>query len=51
MTTYKNLEADLYVPCMLHRLGFHASLTLGNKKAVDIVIVKNSGSVVPAKDF
>uniref|UniRef100_UPI003D9FCB3C hypothetical protein n=1 Tax=Xanthomonas oryzae TaxID=347 RepID=UPI003D9FCB3C len=23
---------------VLHRLGFHASLTLGNRKAIDIVV-------------
>ena len=31
---------------MLHRLGQEAYLTLGNKKAVDIVIVDDSGSTV-----
>ena len=47
MTTYNtNLAAEFYVLSMLHRLGFDASLTLGNKKAVDIVVVRDSGSVV-----
>lgn len=31
---------------MLHRLGFDASLSLGNKKAVDVVIVRDSGNIV-----
>lgn len=47
MTTYNtNLAAEFYVLSMLHRLGFDASLTLGNKKAVDIVVVRDSGDVV-----
>ena len=47
MTTYNtNLAAEFYVLSMLHRLGFDASLTLGNKKAVDIVVVRDSGNVV-----
>ena len=31
---------------MLHRFGCNASLTLGNKKSVDIVVVRESGDVV-----
>lgn len=34
-----NLAAEFYTLSMLHRLGFNATLTLGNKKAVDIVVV------------
>ena len=40
-----NLAAEFYVLSMLHRLGIDASLTLGNKKSVDIVIVRDSGDV------
>lgn len=31
---------------MFHRLGCDASLTIGNKKSVDIVVVRESGEVV-----
>jgi hypothetical protein len=41
-----NLAAEFYVLSMLHRLGAEATLTLGNKKAVDIVIVRESGDAV-----
>ena len=38
MTNYNtNLASEFYVLSMLHRLGSDASLTLGNKKSVDIV--------------
>ena len=44
MTTYNtNLAAEFYVLSMLHRLGADASLTLGNKKAVDIVVAYKAG--------
>jgi hypothetical protein len=44
MTTYNtNLAAEFYVLSMLHRLGADAALTLGNKKAVDIIVVKANG--------
>jgi hypothetical protein len=33
-----SLAAEFYVLSVLHRLGFHASLTLGNRKAIDIVV-------------
>jgi hypothetical protein len=33
-----NLAAEFHVLSVLHRLGFHASLTLGNRKAIDIVV-------------
>lgn len=39
MTRYNtNLAAEFYVLSMLHRLGIDASLTLGNKKSVDIIV-------------
>ena len=47
MTIYNtNLASEFYVLSMLHRLGCDASLTLGNKKSVDIVVVKQSGDVI-----
>lgn len=47
MTTYNtNLASEFYVLSMLHRLGCDASLTLGNKKSVDIVVVREAGDVV-----
>jgi hypothetical protein len=41
-----NLAAEFYVLSMLYRLGFDATLTLGSKKSVDIVVVKESGDVL-----
>ena len=38
-----NLAAEFYVLSALHRLGREATLTLGNKKAVDIVVVTGAG--------
>lgn len=39
MTKYDtNLASEFYVLSMLYRLGLEASLTLGNKKSVDIII-------------
>ncbi len=47
MTTYDtNLAAEFYVLSVLHRLGAEANLTLGNKKAVDIVVVRDTGDTV-----
>jgi hypothetical protein len=47
MTTYNtNLAAEFYVLSMLHRLGADAALTLGNKKAVDILVVNDGGRTV-----
>jgi len=47
MTKYNtNLASEFYVLSMLHRLGCDASLTLGNKKSVDIVVVRESGDVI-----
>jgi hypothetical protein len=40
-----NLAAEFYVLSVLHRLGMSATLTLGNKKAVDIVVAR--GEVDP----
>ena len=46
MTNYNtNLASEFYVLSMLHRFGCNASLTLGNKKSVDIVVVRESGDV------
>lgn len=46
MTTYNtNLAAEFYVLSMLHRLGADAGLTLGNKKAVDIVVTNGSDAL------
>ncbi len=43
MTKYNtNLASEFYVLSMLHRLGIDASLTLGNKKAVDIIVVNEN---------
>jgi hypothetical protein len=41
-----NLAAEFHVLSMLYRLGFDASLTLGNKKAVDIAVVLEAGRTV-----
>ena len=38
-----NLAAEFHALSMLHRLGFSATLTVGNKKAVDIVVVPRKG--------
>jgi len=35
-----NLAAEFHVLSMLYRIGAEANLTLGNKKAVDIVVLK-----------
>src|SRR5205823_6292712 len=41
-----NLAAEFYVLSCLHRLGLTANLTLGNKKGVDIVVVREAGDAV-----
>jgi hypothetical protein len=41
-----NLAAEFYVLSVLHRLGLNATLTLGNKKSVDIVIAHDAGEAV-----
>jgi hypothetical protein len=46
-TSYNtNLAAEFYVLSMLHRLGLDAFLTLGNKKAVDILVVRPNDQTV-----
>jgi hypothetical protein len=47
MSAYNtNLAAEFYVLSMLHRLGADANLTLGNKKSVDIAVIRGKGSSV-----
>lgn len=41
-----NLASEFFVMSVLHRLGMEAQLTLGNKKAVDIVVVRAPGDTV-----
>ena len=41
-----NLAAEFHVLSILHRLGYEATLTLGNKKAVDIFIFKQDGKTI-----
>ena len=41
-----NLAAEFHVLSILHRLGYEATLTLGNKKAVDIFIFKPDGKTL-----
>ena len=41
-----NLAAEFYVLSVLHRLGVDATLTLGNKKSVDITVVRSAGNTV-----
>ena len=41
-----NLAAEFHVLSMLHRRGAEASLTLGNKKSVDIAVVRGAGRTV-----
>jgi hypothetical protein len=38
-----NLASEFHVLSLLHRRGLEANLTLGNKKAVDIVVVRKAG--------
>ena len=46
MTKYNtNLASEFWVLSMLHRLGADASLTLGNKKSVDILVTNDAGRV------
>lgn len=40
------MAAEYFVLSVLHRLGAEANLTLGNKKAVDIVVVRDAGDAV-----
>lgn len=39
-----NLASEFYVMSMLHRLGINAVLTMGNKKATDIIVYKKRKS-------
>src|SRR5947209_7263819 len=41
-----NLAAEYYVLSCLHRLGITANLTVGNKKGVDVVVVRRAGDAV-----
>lgn len=41
-----NLASEFYVLSALHRLGLDAVLTLGNKKSVDIAVVREAGNSV-----
>lgn len=41
-----NLASEFYALSVLYRLGCDAHLTLGNKKAVDIVVVRGPGDAV-----
>ena len=44
MASYNTyLAGEFYVLSMLHRLGADATLTLGNKKSVDIVVIPTVG--------
>src|SRR4051794_39559944 len=47
MTGYDtNLAAEFYVLSVLHRLGMSATITLGNKKSVDIVVARDAGDAI-----
>ena len=37
-----NLASEFYILSVLHRLGVDATLTLGNKKSVDILVVRQA---------
>ena len=41
-----NLAAEFYVLSCLHKRGLTANLTLGNKKGVDVVVVREVGDAV-----
>ena len=41
-----NLAAEFHILSLLHRLGADAALSLGNKKAVDITVVRAEGGAV-----
>ncbi len=43
---HTNLATEFYVLSCLHRLGITANLTLGNKKGVDIVVLRETGEAV-----
>ena len=47
MSSYDtNLASEFYILSCLHRRGLTANLTLGNKKGVDVVVVRDSGDAV-----
>ena len=41
-----DLAAEYYVLSCLHRIGLTANLTVGNKKGVDVVVVRSAGDAV-----
>lgn len=41
-----NLASEFYILSCLHRLGIDANLTLGNKKAVDIIVFGDNGDFI-----
>lgn len=41
-----NLASEFYVLSVLHRLGADAVLTLGNKKSVDLAVVREAGDSI-----
>jgi hypothetical protein len=41
-----NLAAEFHVLSCLHRIGLTANLTLGNKKGVDIIVLRDAGDAV-----
>lgn len=41
-----NLAAEFYVLSCLHRIGLTANLTLGNKKGVDVVVLRDADDAV-----
>lgn len=41
-----NLASEFYVLSALHRLGLDAMLTLGNKKSVDLAVVREAGDSI-----
>lgn len=43
---HTNLAAEFYVLSCLHRVGLDAHLTLGNRKGVDIVVLRDDGGAV-----
>ena len=43
-----NLAGEFFILSVLYRLGADANLTLGNKKSVDIVVGRMTGTVQPS---
>ena len=41
-----NLASEFYVLSALHRLGVDAVLTLGNKKSVDLAVIRDAGDAI-----